>query len=178
METVPPQKVIYTIGHGNLAIEFFTQTLQLQQLELLVDVRSLPYSQYAPQFNRESLAQTLNESGIDYWFAGDWLGGRPNDPTCYWGGKIPTEKSAAYLRLVNYQAVTQRSWYQEGVLRLLELAQIKKCVILCSEEDPQKCHRQHLIAQTLLEKGLIVKHICKNGELKDAKTEIQQIGLL
>jgi uncharacterized protein (DUF488 family) len=167
---------ILTIGHSNLPIERFIELLQDNGLDVLVDVRSTPYSRYNPQFtcacatgagNRESLATSLVEAGIEYTFAGEYLGGRPRDPTCYKSGEVPGE-GADYLKLVDYQEIMRRPWYQQGIARLIEMAAGPYLAIMCSEEDPLKCHRHHLIAQTLLEQGIIVLHIRSDGRVQDA----------
>jgi uncharacterized protein (DUF488 family) len=43
--------------------------------------------------------------------------------------------------------------------------------LLCAEGDPAKCHRQHIIAQTLLETDIKVLHILKDGTIKEAWKE-------
>ena len=150
METRPDSLEAFTIGHSNVPADAIIALLRQYHIETLVDVRSAPYSQYSPQFNRETFARTLREAGVEYLFAGDDLGGRPKDPTCYKSGESPTGK-AAYLALVDYGEVAKRDWYKRGIGRLLEFAQERRTAIMCSEEDPGRCHRHHLIAQTLLE---------------------------
>ena len=39
---------------------------------------------------------------------------------------------------------------------------------MCGEADPGRCHRQTLIAQVLLAKGVEVLHILPSGELESA----------
>lgn len=155
-------KTIYTVGHSNLSIEQFLRLLAQHGIEVVVDVRSAPYSRYTPHFNHDALASTLNRAGIEHKYAGQHLGGRPKDPTCYKNGQLPDGK-ADYLKLVDYTAVATRPWYQKGLARLLEIACEKTTALLCSEEDPQQCHRHHLIAQSLLEKGISVQHIRGDG---------------
>jgi hypothetical protein len=41
---------------------------------------------------------------------------------------------------------------------------------MCSEEDPARCHRSHLIAQTLVKMGIVVKHI-RRDEDQNARLE-------
>ena len=50
--------VIWTIGHSNHTFEHFTKLLQAEGIEVVVDVRSYPYSRIAPHFNREELERT------------------------------------------------------------------------------------------------------------------------
>jgi uncharacterized protein (DUF488 family) len=142
--------VLYTIGHSNLPIEDFVEALRRYAIRGLVDIRSTPYSQFCPQFNRENLDRALQGRGIAYRFAGDSLGGRPTDPTCYKDGTLP-ERGANYLELVDYDEVARRPWFKKGVARLLELARQERTAIMCSEEDPKQCHRYHLIAQAILD---------------------------
>ena len=79
---------IYTIGHSNHEWRDFLVLLHQYGIEMLVDVRSAPYSRYSPQFNRELLAPSLEAEGIGYAFAGEYLGGRPKDPDCYREGVV------------------------------------------------------------------------------------------
>ncbi len=160
---------IYTIGHSNVTSDRLIELLKQYHIQTLVDVRSAPYSQWATQFNRETLAQSLSECGIRYAYAGEYLGGRPKDPTCYKTGVVP-EGKANYLELVDYPEVAKRPWYQKGIARLMQLAGEGPAAVMCSEEDPSHCHRHHLIAQTLLAMGVTVWHIRGTGELERART--------
>lgn len=166
-EQILPQ-VIYTVGHSNLSIEQFLRLLAQHRIEVVIDVRSAPYSRYTPHFNHDALAATLAQEGIEHRYAGEYLGGRPKDPTCYKNGQVPDGK-ADYLKLVDYAVVAQRPWYRKGLARLLEIAVAKNTALLCSEEDPHQCHRHHLIAQTLLEQGISVQHIRGDGRLEQAR---------
>jgi uncharacterized protein (DUF488 family) len=161
--TTPSDQVeLFTIGHSNLAADDFVAALRSHQITKVVDVRTSPYSQFAPQFNRLELEQTLSKAGIEYEFAGEVLGGRPTDPTCYRNGQIPPPKSD-FLKLVDYATVATKSWYLDGIERLIALAKMDRTTIMCSEEDPNRCHRHHLIAQSLLERDVTVWHIRKSG---------------
>ncbi len=170
---------IYTIGHGNVTDQELLNLLANYEIKVLLDVRSVPYSQYTHQFNRELFSQTLGTAGIDYRFAGEYLGGRPKDPTCYKNGELP-EGKANYLGLVDYREVAKRAWYLKAIDRLLMIATEQRTVLMCSEEDPQRCHRHHLVAQTLLEKGIAVVHLRANGrsELAKINQEPQQLSLI
>jgi uncharacterized protein (DUF488 family) len=159
---------IYTIGHSNRRSDEILDLLKRYNIELLVDVRSSPYSFYVPQFNREKISLALVESGITYWYLGDCLGGRPKDPTCYKNGKLP-EGKANYLELVNYGELAKRSWYKNEIDQLIKRANEHRIAIMCSEEDPNRCHRHHLITKTLLDKGIAVWHIRGQGTLEEAK---------
>ena len=70
--------VIWTIGHSNHTFEHFAKLLQAEGIEVVVDVRSYPYSRIAPHFNREELDAALRRAGTRYLFFGRKLGGRPS----------------------------------------------------------------------------------------------------
>ena len=175
----PPE--LYTVGHSTLEIDDFLALLKENYIQVLVDVRSQPYSRFNPQYNRESFKHAMAYANIEYIFAGEYLGGRPTDPTCYKDGVVPDGK-ADYLKLVDYAEVMKRDWYQRSIQRLLEIASERQTVIMCSEEDPMSCHRHRLITQTLLNQGIPVWHIRSDGRVEEAKplpqkTESQQLSL-
>jgi len=146
--------IIYTIGHSNVEVEAVTELLKAHDVEVVLDVRSSPYSEHAPQFNRDDFAEQLANDGIEYVYGGHYLGGRPKDPSCY--DEHDEEK-------VLYREVEKRDWYQEGIGGLIELATEKWTAVMCAEEDPSHCHRHLLIAQTLLDRDVEVQHIRHKG---------------
>ena len=134
---------IYTIGHSDHEMTVLLDLLRRHAITLVADVRSQPYSRWAPQFNREILAHDLQSAGIEYRFMGQVLGGRPSDPALY----DPGEERP------NYQRMAQTSAYQAGIGQLLDLAQAHRVAVMCGEGDHHQCHRNLLITQTLLECG-------------------------
>ena len=161
--TTPPL-TIYTIGHSNVPVRKIVELLHRNEITVVVDVRSSPYSQYSPQFNREAFQKTLQDAGIEYKYAGDFLGGRPKDPSCYKDGQIPNGH-ADFLHLVDYPAVMTKDFFQRGIQRLLEIAGSNTAAVMCSEEDPANCHRHHLIGRYLTQNGVTVLHIRHDGNL-------------
>ncbi len=161
--------IIYTIGHSNIEFEKFLNLLA--GIDVLVDVRSVPYSKYVPQFNLKNIKKGLENAGIEYLFmedefVGNLFGGRPKDEECYENEKLI------------YERVIEKAWYKEGISALIELAKSKSVVIMCSEEDPHKCHRHYLITQSLLRRGVAVFHIRGNGSKeKVEKPEKLQLTL-
>ena len=57
---------IFTIGHSTHTIDQFIKILQAYQIELLIDVRTIPKSRHNPQFNENELKFELEQQGIDY----------------------------------------------------------------------------------------------------------------
>ena len=160
---------LFTIGHSNHNIEKFIRLLEDNRIMTLVDVRTAPMSRYNPQFNKENLGRILPERNIQYAFAGQYLGGRPSDPTCYKSRSLPAD-GADYLHEVDYPAVMTKEWFIKGITRLLELANEQTTAIMCSEEDPSQCHRHHLIAKFLMREHpeVSVRHIRGDGTVFSA----------
>ncbi|MHB1357858.1 MAG: DUF488 domain-containing protein [Anaerolineae bacterium] len=175
---------IYTIGHSNVPASDIVALIKRHGITMLVDVRSSPYSQYCPQYNRETLIQTLRQAGIEYRYLGDSLGGRPKDPTCYKLGQLP-DKGDDYIHLVDYPVVMTKDFFRTGIQQLLAIAEQACTSVLCSEEDPNRCHRHHLIGRYLVSKGVSFLHIRGDGvvvpdrQLKDlvVEPEAQQLTL-
>jgi uncharacterized protein (DUF488 family) len=141
---------IYTIGHSNVSLDTFLAALTAHGITTLADVRTRPFSRF-PRFNRASLERSLGEVGIAYVFLGDSLGGRPSDPSCYRGGVLPARKEDV-TRLIDYAEVASRPWFREALAALISRSGSERTAIMCSEGDPNRCHRQHLIAQALLDR--------------------------
>jgi len=162
---VEPQ-IIHTIGHSNHSAERLVELLKRYGIELVVDVRSSPYSRFNPQFNKETIEGFLKEKGIDYAFCGKSLGGRPTDPTCY-------EKDE-----ISYARIREKDWFQAGLDSVCREGKDRAVALLCAEEDPNRCHRHHLLTQELLKRGLKVIHIRGNGESEEAIENREQLRLL
>jgi len=167
---------LLTLGHSNHTIEKFISLLEENGVMALIDVRTAPASRYNPQFNKETLAASLEAKNIGYVFAGKFLGGRPSDPSCYKSRALPAE-GADYLHEVDYPEVMKKDWFVKGVARLLEIADEQTTAILCSEEDPAQCHRHHLIAKYLLRERPDVKviHIRGNGDTFGAASLLNNV---
>ena len=159
--------LIHTVGHSDHSTAAFVDLLRRPGITLVVDVRSQPYSRWAPQFNRETLARDLQDAGIVYRFMGDALGGRPADPTLY----------DTVQERPDYQRVEQTSGYQAGIDQLLDLAGIEQVAVMCSEGDHRHCHRHLLITQTLLGRGVRVLHIQPDGTTVEGESIPQQLSL-
>ena len=155
---------LFTVGHSNHTFEHFSGLLHQHGVMLVVDVRSAPYSKYCPQFNKTDLAASLAKDGFLYSYAGQSLGGRPSDATCYPGQIVAPGK-------VDYAAVMQRDWFQAGIQRLLDMGNKQPTTLLCSEEDPAHCHRYHLITRYLLARvpEITIDHIRGDGRLTGSR---------
>ena len=164
---MPEDLFIHTIGHSDHTTAAFVDLLRDHAITLVVDVRSQPYSRWASQFNRETLAHDLEDAGIAYRFLGDALGGRPSDPALYDPGQDCPD----------YQRVQQTPAYQAGIDQLLELARTERVAVMCGEGDHRRCHRHLLVTQTLLERGVRVLHVQPDGRTVEGEPVARQLSL-
>ena len=119
---------------------------------MIAEVRSYPYSNYSPQFDRETLKAALEKEGIKYVDLGKELGGRPEGAEFY--------DADGHVR---YDRVATAGFFTAGVERLEEGAERFAVALLCSEEDPAVCHRALLVGRVLRERGCEVEHIRGDG---------------
>ena len=57
---------VYTIGYSGFSIDDFVATLKKHNVLLVVDVRSSPFSNYFPEYNKDALETCLKTHGIYY----------------------------------------------------------------------------------------------------------------
>lgn len=157
---------IFSIGHSSHEIDKFVDLLQKYRVTTVVDVRSQPYSQWVPAFNRENLAGALKAAGLQYQFMGEQLGGRPEDRSLLDPGGKP-----------DYERIAQTPAFQEGLAQLIALAQETMVAFMCSEGDYHECHRHRLIMPALLDRGVIVIHILPDGRAVKAERPARQLSL-
>mgnify|MGYP006299938085 CR=1 FL=1 len=148
-------KKIYTIGHSNLDFMRFLTLLQDNQISHIIDIRSIPYSRHAPWSNKSRLAEILKPFQIRYTYLGHKL-----------GGKKPSQE-----KFNPSSTESTRMAYQNAIQAVHQRSESETLALLCAESDPANCHRQHVIAQSLMKMGTRVIHILKNGETKDAWLE-------
>ena len=67
---------------------------------------------------------------------------------------------------VLYSEVAKSFMFNEGIERLLAGIEKFRTAILCSEEDPNICHRRLLISRVLFSLGIPVLHIRGSGSVQ------------
>jgi uncharacterized protein (DUF488 family) len=147
-----PPLSVWTIGHSNQSLEAFFGLLDQQRIEVVVDVRSSPYSGYTTQFNREPLQAALQNRGTKYLYLGDVLGGRPE------GAEFYDDQQH-----VQYDLLARSPAFQQGIQRLVGGLVAYRVALLCGEEDPTECHRRLLLGRVLTDRGVRVLHIRGDG---------------
>ena len=151
---------IFTIGHSTRTFAEFVVLLRQVEVTLLVDVRSIPRSRAAPQFNGDTLPTSLAADGIGYEHL-PALGGRrhhrKSDPpslNLYW----------RVLAFRSYADYAETDEFRAGLEALRALACDDRCAIMCAEAVWWRCHRR-IIADYLLAGGTRVEHIMGPGQV-------------
>jgi len=147
--------MIYTIGHSNHPAERFIELLRQHDIGAVADVRSLPFSRFNPQFNREKLASALRAAGIHYVFLGQELGARTKDPSL-----LDSDGRVSYAKLARSEP------FQRGLERVIVGMREHRIALMCAERDPLQCHRTLLISPELERAGVPVTHILPDGRLE------------
>ena len=142
---------IYTIGHSTRSIEEFVQILKAYGIEQLIDIRTIPKSRRNPQFNRDSLPESLGQAAIKYQHM-PGLGGlrhpRRDSSNTAW-------RNASFRGYADYM---QTQSFRENLEHLIELAAVKRTAIMCAEAVPWRCHRS-LVADALVARDVEVIEI-------------------
>lgn len=144
-------KTIWTIGHSTRSLDEFLELLNSFKIEILVDVRHYPGSRKFPQFNKDSMAISLPENGIEYTHLVD-LGGRR---------KVKPDSKNDAWRLDSFKGYAdymETEQFQESLKILKEIASEKRTAIMCAEAVWWSCHRS-LISDILKVQGWHVTHI-------------------
>jgi len=124
------KKIIFSIGHSNYQIQTLLEKLAQNSIEVLIDIRSKPTSRWCPQFNKQNLCRSLTDFGIKYEWRGANLGG-----------------------------LKENIMYPETIQELSKRCETETICLMCTEREPENCHRSMVIEPELNELGIKVKHI-------------------
>src|SRR5262245_23345251 len=154
-----PAGTVFTVGHSTLPIERFLALLAAYGVEQLADVRTVPRSRRNPQFNAETLRDSLQAAEISYVPFRE-LGGlrkpRPDSPNSGW-------RNESFRGYADYM---QTQEFAAALTRLVELAAERRLGIMCAEAVPWRCHRS-LVADALAVRGTSVVEILSETSYRD-----------
>ena len=155
--------IIYTIGHSTHSIDYFLELLKHYPVNCVVDVRSMPASRFNPQFNKKSLALSLNAHGIDYLHFGEAFGARQTDP------RLLDDEGR-----VDFEKVRNTEKFKDAMSRIGKGARAGYSIaLMCSEAEPLSCHRFVMISPAL--KDFIVRHILKDKSVLNQEDLEEQL---
>jgi uncharacterized protein (DUF488 family) len=151
MSKEDPSLLVMTIGHSTRTLEDFIGLLNAHGVNCVVDVRTVPRSRHNPQFNKDSLPDSLKRAGLIYVHLPE-LGGlrhaRPDSVNIGW-------RNASFRGYADYMQTPE---FERGLQELIGLAKRERVALMCAEAVPWRCHRS-LIADALLVRGIRVEDI-------------------
>lgn len=153
----------YTIGHSTRTLEEFVELLRVAEVKWIVDVRTVPRSRTNPQYNRETLPDSLAEFGISYEHLPQLGGLRAKSKTVapdvngFW-------ENQSFHNFADY-ALTDA--FHDGFEKLIALGRQHRCAIMCSEAVWWRCHRR-IISDYLLMHGETVFHLMGRNKVEAA----------
>lgn len=131
--------MLRTIGYERASLEDFIATLELAEVETLVDVRERAQSR-RPGFSKNALKSALADVGIEYMHLpqlGDPKDGRD------------AARSGDFARFVQiFRRVMSSAEAQAALDDLQKLAREKTICLMCFERDQKECHRK-IVAEDL-----------------------------
>jgi uncharacterized protein (DUF488 family) len=162
--TRPDRPPVYTIGHSTRSIAAFVELLRCGQVDLVVDIRSIPRSRTNPQYNLDALPDALAAWQIGHERIGQLGGRRPKSKT------VDPEVNGFWTHqsFHNYADHALTDEFRAGLARLAEASSARRCAIMCSEAVWWRCHRR-LVADYLLHDGREVFHLMGPARVEAAK---------
>ena len=146
---------LYTIGCSTLTLDDFVRNLKLNHINVVADVRSVPYSRSTPQFNREILKERLNKEHIGYGDFSKEFGARRIEVNAYENNQVSFDKTKNLPE------------FENGIARIKKGLQMGFSIaLMCTEKNPLECHRFSLVARGIFEKTSIrSSHILTDGTI-------------
>lgn len=153
---------LYTIGHSTRPLGELVDALHAHQIRTLVDIRAFPMSRRLPQFNRDSLEQSLPAAGIRYvWMKA--LGG-------YRKAILDVSPNVALRNdsFRNYADYMLTPEFEQAIAEVIALAEQAPTAYMCAERVYFRCHRM-LVSDWLVARGHEVLHIDGTGPVRPHK---------
>ena len=153
---------LYTIGHSTRPLDELVDALRAHQIQTLVDIRAFPMSRRLPQFNRDSLEQSLPAAGIRY----VWM-----KPLGGYRKKMLDESPNIALRndsFRNYADHMLTPEFKQAIAEVIALAEQAPTAYMCAERVYFRCHRM-LVSDWLVAHGHEVLHIDGTGPVRPHK---------
>lgn len=147
--------IIYTIGHSNYSFGQLIKRIDKYRVNVIVDIRGIPYSKYNVQFNKEELAIKLRKLGYIYIYMAKEF-----------AAKRTTRESYNEEGYADFNMVKDEIFFKNGIERLkVGLEKGYNIVLLGAMQEPVRCHRAILVGRELDKLGFNIKHILHNEEL-------------
>lgn len=154
----------HTIGHSTRSLAEFVALLEVADVALVVDIRTVRRSRANPQFDSDVLPESLAPFGIGYEHIAELGGlrGKARD--------IPPSLNAFWINrsFHNYADYALSVEFRTGLDKLVSLGRDRRCAIMCSETLWWRCHRR-IVADYLISRGETVFHLMGHDKVEPAK---------
>ena len=102
--------------------------LKKENISILFDIRTFPYSNAFPQYNEPNIKPILKSVGITYKFLGNYIGGL----------EIKNEVKKG---ISSIKDIIKNEKIRKGVNYLYKQSKNNNVAIMCAEKSPFDCHR-------------------------------------
>jgi uncharacterized protein (DUF488 family) len=154
----------FTIGHSTRPIGELIEMLRHAEVGMVVDVRTIPKSRTNPQYNSETLEESLAgvQIGCERIAGLGGLRGKTRD--------VPQKLNAFWENesFHNYADYALSDAFARGLARLRAMGAERRCAIMCAEAVWWRCHRR-IIADYLVAAGETVFHILGSDRTEPAR---------
>ncbi len=142
---------IFTIGHSDRTSAQFLALLEAHGVRKIFDIRTIPRSRHAPQFNQARIRRTLARHHIRY------------EHVKALGGLRHAKRDSTNLGWINasfrgFADYMQTPAFANGLRHLETSARRQRSALMCAEAVPWRCHRS-LVADALTKHGWRVADI-------------------
>lgn len=162
------KETIYTIGYTGFSLDEFVQELKSKGINVVIDVRSSPYSERYADYNRDNLESVLVANKIYYRNYIKEFGARQDDRSFY--------SKEGHL---DFEVFAKSEQFLSGVEKIKNsVAKGFNVVFLCAEKEPVQCHRTILVARAFHELGYNVVHLKPNNvAINHSEIETQLLNM-
>lgn len=159
------EKIVYTLGYAHHTQESFLKLLKKYEINCVVDVRTMAYSRFHPQFNKEPLSAFLKSNQITYVHMDKEFGIIRTEETL--------NNKEGYL---DFNKVACLPIFKSGIKRINKgVSKGYTICFICAEKNPCDCHRSTLVGRELSGLGYRVEHIRADGGLQTQKELEEEI---
>ena len=155
---------LFSVGYATKPLDAFLKQLGQYNIDVIADIRSVPYSSAFHDYAREPLQRILTAHELHYVYLGKELGPRSRDPGHY-------DETGQ----VQFDRLRRGPNFLSGIARLRNgLSKGHRIALMCAEKDAAFCHRSLLVGYHILhEENLDVQHLTFSGEL-ESQTELEK----
>lgn len=155
---------IHTVGHSTKTIPEFVELLRAGEVQMVVDIRTMPRSRTNPAYNLDALPEALATYQIGHARIAE-LGGLRKRSV-----QVPSEVNGFWTNksFHNYADHALSDDFRSGLAALEALASERRVAIMCAEAVWWRCHRR-IVADYLIRDRRAVFHLMGDNRVEPAR---------